>query len=88
MSDFVLFNNSADVHSNQLIATRTGHLEGYQSAMEVFEEYNLLHHIYIVLRQHVEKPGEPRSFTNFFGEIPQLGENPWIFEYKKKKPTK
>ena len=82
MTDFVLFNNSADVNSNQLIAHKTGHGEAYKLAMALFAEHNLMHHIYVVLRQHVEKKNEPRTFTNFFGEMPVLGENPWIFDYK------
>lgn len=82
MSDFVLFNNSADVNSNQLIANKTGHGEAFKLAMAMFADRNLLHHTYVVLRQHVQRKNEARTFTNLFGDMPDLGENPWIFDYK------
>jgi hypothetical protein len=82
MSDFVLFNNSADVNSNQVIANKTGHGEAFKLAMDTFADRNLVHHVYVVLRQHIKRKREARTFTNLFGDMPELGENPWIFDYK------
>ena len=82
MTDFVLFKNSADVNSNQLIANRTGHGPAYKEAVRTFDELNILNHTYVILRQHHAKKREPKTITNFFGEIEELGENPWIFGYK------
>ena len=80
MSDFVLFENSNDIYSNQNIARKTGHGVGYKTAIQVFEKNKIPNHTYVILRRHRNSKNEPKTFTNLFGEIPSMGGFPWIFE--------
>jgi len=80
MSDFVLFDNSNDIYSNQNIARKAGHGTGYKTAMDVFKKRNIVCHGYVVLRRHRLTPNDPKTFTNIFGEVDGMGCFPWIFE--------
>ena len=79
MTDYILFDNSADIHSNQNIARRTGHGNGYKTAMKVFDKRRIAHHGYVILRRHRRSANEPKTFTNLFGEIEGMGNFPWLF---------
>jgi len=79
MTDYVLFDNSADIYSNQNIARKTGHGVGYKTAMKVFEKRNIASHGYVILRRHRKNVNEPKTFTNLFGEIEGMGDFPWLF---------
>jgi hypothetical protein len=80
MSDFILFDNSNDIYSNQNIARKTGHGGGYKTAMEVQKQRNVVKHGYVCLRRHRIHPNEPKTFTNIFGEVEGMGCFPWVFE--------
>lgn len=79
MTDYVLFDNSADIHSNQNIARKTGHGVGYKTAMKVFEKRHIARHSYVILRRHRRTVNDPKTFTNLFGEIEGMGKFPWLF---------
>lgn len=80
MSDYALFNNSGDIHCNQTVASKTGHGPGFKSAMAAFAERGIPNYNYVILRRHREKPNEVKTFTNLFGEIPGMGDFPWVFD--------
>ena len=80
MTDFILFDNSADIHSNQNIARKTGHGTGYKTAMKVFQKRQVASHSYVILRRHRKSAHDPKTITNLFGEIERMGSFPWIFK--------
>ena len=79
MTDFVLFDNSNDIYSNQNIARKTGHGRGYKTATEVFKKREIICFGYVILRRHRNSKNDPKTFTNLFGEISGMGNFPWIF---------
>ena len=79
MTDYVLFDNSADVHSNQNIARKTGHGTGYKTAMKVFDKRKIARYGYVILRRHRHTANDPKTISNLYGEIEGMGEFPWIF---------
>lgn len=80
MTDFVLFDNSNDIYSNQNIARKTGHGNGFKTAMDVFKKRDIVRHNYVILRRHRNSRNDPKTFTNLFGEISGMGQYPWIFQ--------
>jgi len=79
MMIFTIFDNHSDMGANSLVATRTGHKRGYDAAERFFDERGVVCHKYRVFRQDIKKKYHPRTLTNLFGELENLGKFPWAF---------
>ena len=79
MTATILFPNANDVSVNKTICTKMGVAEEYKSAMRLFNERRVVNHNYLIIRQDITLPDQPRVYTNLFGEIPNLGRFPVLF---------
>jgi len=81
MQAYVLFRNNNDVSVNKLICTKTGETAAYNAAMQLFKERKIPCHYYIIIRKDNTKKCEPSVISNLFGELPEMGKAPWIFDF-------
>ena len=81
MQAYVLFKNNNDVSVNKLICTKTGVATAYNAAMQLFKERKIPCHYYLIIRKDSTNNFEPAVSSNLFGELPELGNAPWIFDF-------
>mgnify|MGYP001198101455 CR=1 FL=1 len=80
MTAFCLFKNNTDCGINKTVATKTGEVEGYNSAVQLFKERRIPCYHYVIILRDVILSDSPKVITNYFGEIDGLGAAPWIFD--------
>ena len=79
MSAYILFKNNTDVGMNRTIATKTGELYGYNSAEKLFKARKIPAYFYVILIRDITLRDQVKVVSNYFGEIPGLGDAPWLF---------
>jgi hypothetical protein len=79
MQSFAAFDNNSDVQTNSLVAQRTGHKRGFEACERIFDERGVTKHKYRIFRQEVDKPWHPKTLTNIWGELENMGPFPWAF---------
>jgi hypothetical protein len=80
MTIYVLFKNNTDCSMNKTVATKTGEVNGYNAAMQLFKDRRIPSYHYVMIFRDITEELSPHVVSNYFGEINKLGGAPWIFD--------